>query len=161
MAIYLMAWGAVGLYRNKLVLIGGRRGPTVALHDGPAWLMVAALLAAPQCCYPLSSTATIAVPTRRAIECSDGSYFLELILQRNAVVHRVWEADFLSPQIRSESIAIGDVQVRAREAASVAHNLRNARMLLLHLLLDHYPSAAMRRDRRKSDLRRLKVQLGL
>src|SRR5882672_1710220 len=86
---------------------------------------------------------------------------LELVLQRNTVVHGVWEADSMSPQIRSESIAIGDVRVRAREAASVAHNLRNARMLLLHLLLDHCPSAATRRDRPKSDQRRLKAQLGL
>lgn len=86
---------------------------------------------------------------------------LELALQRNTVVHGVWEADSLSPQIRSESIAIGEVRVRAREAASVAHNLRSARMLLLHRLLDHCPPAATGRDRPKSDPARLKVQLGL
>ena len=86
---------------------------------------------------------------------------VELTLQRNTVVHGVWEADALSPQIHSESIAIGEVRVRAREAASVAHNLRSARMLLLHRLLDHCPSAATGRDRPKSDPARLKIQLGL
>jgi len=86
---------------------------------------------------------------------------LELVFQRNTVVHGVWEADTLAPHLRSESIATGDVQVRAREAVSVAHNLRNARMLLLHLLHDHCPSAATGRDRPKSERAKLKTQLGL
>jgi hypothetical protein len=86
---------------------------------------------------------------------------LELVLQRNTVVHGVWEADTLAPHVREESIATGDVRVRAREAASVAHNLRNARMLLLHLLHDHCPSAATGIDRPKSEPEKLKVQLGL
>lgn len=86
---------------------------------------------------------------------------LELVLQRNTVVHGVWEADSLAPRVRSESIAIGDVRVRAREAASVANNLRNARMLLLHLLVDHCPTAAEDRERPKSDPARLRVQLKL
>jgi hypothetical protein len=86
---------------------------------------------------------------------------VDLVLQRNTVVHGVWEADSLTPQIHSESIAIGEVRVRAREATSVAHNLRNARMLLLHLLIDHCASAAVGRDRPKSDPARLRVQLQL
>jgi hypothetical protein len=86
---------------------------------------------------------------------------LELVLQRNTVVHGVWEADTLAPHIREESLATGDVQVRAREAASVAHSLRNARMLLLHLLHDHCPYAATGRDRPKSEPAKLKIQLGL
>lgn len=84
---------------------------------------------------------------------------VELILQRNTVVHGVWEAEPGSPQ--TETIATGEVQVRAREAASVAHNLRSARMLLLHLLHDHCPTAAQGRGRPKSDPAKLKLQLGL
>ena len=86
---------------------------------------------------------------------------VDLVLQRNTVVHGVWEADSANPQIHSESMAIGEVRVRAREAVSVAHNLRNARMLLLHLLIDHCTSAAAGRDRPKSDPARLRVQLQL
>ena len=86
---------------------------------------------------------------------------LELVLKRNTVVHGVWEADSRAPHVRAESIAIGDVRVRAREAASVAHNLRNARMLLLHLLHDHCSAAVTGRDRPKSEPEKLKVQLGL
>lgn len=86
---------------------------------------------------------------------------IDLVLQRNTVVHGVWEADTLAPHVHGESIAIGDVRVRAREAASVAHNLRNARMLLLHLLHDHCPSAAGGRCRPKSEPAKLKIQLGL
>ena len=86
---------------------------------------------------------------------------LELVLQRNTVVHGVWEADASAPRVRSESIAIGDVRVRAREAVSVAHNLRNARMLLLRLLIDYCPAAAAGRERPKSDPAALRVQLKL
>jgi uncharacterized protein YigA (DUF484 family) len=86
---------------------------------------------------------------------------LDLVLQRNSVVHGVWEADSMTPKIHAESIAIGEVRVRAREAASVAHSLRNARMLLLHLLIDHCASAAAGRDRPKSDPARLRIQLQL
>ncbi len=86
---------------------------------------------------------------------------LELVLQRNTVVHGVWEADSTTPLVRSESIAIGDVSVRARGAASVANNLRSARMLLLHLLAYHCPAAASGRERPKSDPQRLRAQLNL
>lgn len=86
---------------------------------------------------------------------------VELVNQRNTVVHGVWEADALAPHLRSESIALGEVRVRAREAASVASNLRSARMLLLHLLIDHCPAAASGRERPKSDPARIRVQLKL
>jgi hypothetical protein len=86
---------------------------------------------------------------------------LDLVLQRNTVVHGVWEADALAPGVRGESIATGDVQVRANEAQAVAHDIRNARMLLLHLLHDHCPKAAAGRGRPMSDPAKLRVQLGL
>jgi len=86
---------------------------------------------------------------------------LELVLQRNTVVHGVWEADSVAPRVFSESIAVGEVKVRAREAASVANNLRNARMLLLHLLIDHCPTAATGRGRPTSDPARLRVKLAV
>ena len=86
---------------------------------------------------------------------------LDLILQRNTVVHGVWEAEPGSAENAKETVAIGDVRVRAREAASVAHNLRSARMLLLHLLLDHCSTAATGRERPTSVPAKLKQQLGL
>ena len=43
MALYLLAWGGWGLYRNGLVF-SVRRNVIAEFHDGPAWLMVGAFV---------------------------------------------------------------------------------------------------------------------
>jgi hypothetical protein len=43
MALYLIAWGALGMYQNQIDLVE-RRVRIAVLHDGPAWLMAMAFV---------------------------------------------------------------------------------------------------------------------
>jgi len=43
MAVYLLAWGALGLYQSRIDLTG-RRVRIAVLQDGSAWLMAAAFV---------------------------------------------------------------------------------------------------------------------
>jgi hypothetical protein len=93
---------------------------------------------------------------------------IELVRQRNTFVHGLWEADPVDPKDRTKAIGrntnsrtrIVEV-VSAKDADRIGQSLRNARMLLLHLLHDHCPGAASSFGRPASDPVQLKLKLGL
>lgn len=93
---------------------------------------------------------------------------IALVRQRNAVVHGLWAADPTAPRDRKKSTAKSTdpktlvvTVVSAKDAEAVGENLRNARMLLLHRLHDHWPAAAGSVPRPARPIPRLRMDLGV
>jgi hypothetical protein len=93
---------------------------------------------------------------------------IALVRKRNTVVHGLWAADPAAPRDRKRSTARSTdpktlvvTVVSAKDAEAVGENLRNARMLLLHRLHDHWPAAAGGASRPKRLIPRLRNDLGI